>query len=714
MFSLICDSCAARLKVLQASAVNQVLACPKCGSMIRVVPPADWVAPQIPSPSQSDVDISRSSSAVLDTPKSDFEDVDHVLSPAPSKGATAQRPPITAGPPKRPNSPPTKRPAPSPVFARPQDSSKVTFQLAPPVESVDSSDVLPANWTNPKTKRKQLWLIGVISTIGFLCLVVTAITVFSNQTPKPGLIAKSPEEMPVEPVATPPDERPAVSPDGSQAVNSAPPTDSTTKPVSNPDTSADSKPDNHGKTDKSNDTEKPVDAIPLTTEGRVPEKSGSESPLSSSSSPIASPDQSTNLDAAVAPKVSADGSIRDSLGELSSLLQNYGSSLTEIGDIAEAQRMDRLVNLPKFYVPKPTVDSSLTPSWDTPVANVEYYGVPLNSLLRELTQLSGYVVNLDVQALSAEGVFAGTPVDVKLSDTTLAGILEEVLARLDLEQIEENGVVTVRPKNSTAVSSRNFALPNLPESTVEKFQHFATSLPYLVAPRSWPAAPDIPNITIVGDQLVINQIGLIHNSIGQFIVKLNAGFVLNARPEDAAARAELTSRWSRATESLNKPISLKPSLDQPIEAFFDSIQREQGVVISVDWLSLMSEGWTPVTKIPGNVSAETIGELLREISRSLEATVVAVDAKTFKLTSFYSAAESMELELYPIREIVAGPVKAPQILEIIEQALGAQLRSNPDLRLVIEPECNCLIVVAPQSIQRQVEVILDRLRQLKN
>lgn len=42
LFAIHCTTCRARLKVNEESAIGQILACPKCGSMVQVVPPIDW------------------------------------------------------------------------------------------------------------------------------------------------------------------------------------------------------------------------------------------------------------------------------------------------------------------------------------------------------------------------------------------------------------------------------------------------------------------------------------------------------------------------------------------------------------------------------------------------------------------------------------------------------------------------------------------------
>ncbi|MEX2118383.1 MAG: DUF1559 domain-containing protein [Pirellulales bacterium] len=45
LFSIICTTCHARLKVRDLAAIGQILSCPKCGSMVQVLAPAGWQPP---------------------------------------------------------------------------------------------------------------------------------------------------------------------------------------------------------------------------------------------------------------------------------------------------------------------------------------------------------------------------------------------------------------------------------------------------------------------------------------------------------------------------------------------------------------------------------------------------------------------------------------------------------------------------------------------
>jgi hypothetical protein len=51
LFTIQCTTCRARLKVKDESVIGDILSCPKCSSMVQVVPPPGWSSSQIPASS---------------------------------------------------------------------------------------------------------------------------------------------------------------------------------------------------------------------------------------------------------------------------------------------------------------------------------------------------------------------------------------------------------------------------------------------------------------------------------------------------------------------------------------------------------------------------------------------------------------------------------------------------------------------------------------
>jgi len=71
-----------------------------------------------------------------------------------------------------------------------------------------------------------------------------------------------------------------------------------------------------------------------------------------------------------------------------------------------------------------------------------------------------------------------------------------------------------------------------------------------------------------------------------------------------------------------------------------------------------------------------------------------------------------DLEVFYYGDIIKGALKQDQVLKIVNQALEQQFRANPNVRTEFFPQLNCIVAVAPQALQRQIELILNTLRKV--
>ena len=90
LFAISCTTCSARLKVRSMAAIGQILACPKCSSMVQVQPPPGWQKPVEPTPSVSVPARAKASAA-----DSISGPGDPVPPPLPNEAETSSRSPLT-------------------------------------------------------------------------------------------------------------------------------------------------------------------------------------------------------------------------------------------------------------------------------------------------------------------------------------------------------------------------------------------------------------------------------------------------------------------------------------------------------------------------------------------------------------------------------------------------------------------------------------------
>jgi DNA-directed RNA polymerase subunit RPC12/RpoP len=198
LFSVTCTTCKSRLKVREERAVGQILACPKCGGMVMVKPPAGWQpgAPAIEPPPTltgmtAPVDL-RSGQETLS--ESHFDDVDDLLSDAPPK----VKPPAAAPPAPAPSVSRPRfvgaPPQPPPVVAKGDGAATATLS-PPPVAADDDepsdSDELDSQPDWQPQRPWRYWLLLSISiTAGIalaLAVVLASINFLRGKGPPPAV-----------------------------------------------------------------------------------------------------------------------------------------------------------------------------------------------------------------------------------------------------------------------------------------------------------------------------------------------------------------------------------------------------------------------------------------------------------------------------------------------------------------------------------------------
>jgi hypothetical protein len=773
MFSITCRTCAAKLKVKNTAAIGQRLACPKCGEMVEVLPPPGWTAPPDSEVAESasvdqsfaagdfeDIDqliggkspVASSSSAAKAKPPTS-------ASPQQTKGPVAKSQPANGG--GKPSREAEKNPSVKPVRERPPGELPATtavpisvpekpllqprsdkFDLTQPREYLPDPNLPPPDWTKSGSSKARTILVSSLLLVGFLG-VIAAIVALLNRSDTDKSNKQVAQAKPAVPVAelpakqAPPKESATPEPaDASrEETKQAAPSANSQKDVQSSD-SGDAKKGEEEKPSETPKSEQPNKTSDAESSDKQPEMRSEEekpqekpatgasdplpsreerpvSPLAPESSPVSNlPGESTGVkpDAGSPPTPNGPTTLTDRLGKLSQLLSGPGTSLTELGDLAQSERTDRMVGLPRYLISQATPESPIGDPWSVPVAEVVYKEVPLHLFISEFSLLTGVPMSIDGLALAQRGIPIDTPISVELENTSTGEILGTVLQKLKLERVNLSGVEVILPAGSQVTGDYRFPLPKIKDPSPEKFQAMSDSLMKLVDPVSWSLDTGKRKLSAEGEELVVANTSTAAAQIGEFLGKLEAATQFLANPADADAAERLRSRAVRSQVGLQKALQLEPTLDLPLEEFLQRVYQQSGVAISVDWAALSAAGWSNRSTVPGDFQAATVEQLLKELARSLSATWIAIDERTFQLTSYQEATRRGMLEIYPLQGLAIEP---QPLMDILNQTLSGQLRENPAVQFLYVPEINALVVSAPQPLQRQFEAIVNRLRQPK-
>ena len=133
LFTLQCTTCQARLKVKDESAVGDIVACPKCGSMVQIVPPVGWQRKE-------------TSDSTVAAPRTSAGDTTAVPAKAQSlsKSASLAKPLPTSKTPA-----PSKTPPPMPAHSTPNSSVAGHSAIQPRKVAAVIPPALPPRHTPP-------------------------------------------------------------------------------------------------------------------------------------------------------------------------------------------------------------------------------------------------------------------------------------------------------------------------------------------------------------------------------------------------------------------------------------------------------------------------------------------------------------------------------------------------------------------------------------
>ena len=701
------------MRVGKLSAIGQILACPKCGTMLEIKPPPDWEPPADskvrPVQGQGGGDASRAKQPETSEPSGSFEDIDKILNTSEVEQAAIQQI--------------RQLPAPKPKRVR----AKIQNPASPPTDG----PILPTDdWTSREAQQRKKWIAIVSAIVGAILICFAVVIAVINSGPKnEDSVADNNEVQKVsepesdtgkadsetntdpgpdiarleEPVAdiTNLDEPVPLSMESNRE-NAIPPTDAAKAdfPQQEPPPSITAPPT--------------IATDPVTTDPALPSDSPlirspiSSSPLTNAAEPTDSrPSGLSNLD-----------SLRSEMGELAELLEQSGTSILKMQDLAEANREQQLIGIPKYFIEQPDWEQvDLEKQLSLRCGGVRYRDSRLIAVLRDITALTGVPFTLDIDSMqanltSASGEILNPTVSLDVKDLDFAGVVDAIIEPLGLSKTTtENQGLLIRATMPPGYIEQKYQLPEFLEVSEQASEPFIACLQGLFAPQSWVRKQEPATIELAGNEFVVKNTILVQHQIRTFIDKLQAAENLKKDPDDQKAKGVLTTKWNAVSELLQQPTGLQKSTDGLLTDLLNKIFTKSGITVLVDWEHVMPLGWSPATKVPGIIDEENVGEALQQLARSMNLTIRAVDPVTLELTTFEQAARAVDLEVFYLGNVLAGPLNQQQMLRLITETLGSQLQS-PLVRWHYEPNCQCLILLAPQSLQRQTDSVIRQLERL--
>jgi hypothetical protein len=432
--------------------------------------------------------------------------------------------------------------------------------------------------------------------------------------------------------------------------------------------------------------------------------------------PSADPDEPADSSSGEAPP-SAD-SIAEDLGEFAPFLDDSplrdlapldlvptsGDAADKDEDLASVEDVPREPLVPR---PKPR-DVDVAAQLAVPIMGIQFENVALLDYLRFLSQLSAVPITVEPEALLAAGASPSTPVDIKLTDTSIRGALETVLRSHGLGYVELDAHVRIVPASAEGGKPRrvSYSVPDLvgDDFSLTQFADMATDL---LQNEAWPA--DAGGITLHAENqaLVVTASAATHLQMLVLCEKLRIARGGKKRSSYPDALFDLRTRREQAADNLARPLTINYVRPTPLVEIVARIEKESGLRILIDWQAVAEQGWNPGGEATLIAEGQPLGEALTSMLEPMDLSWRAVSADILQITTPEALAAEGELEFYPVAGLLEKETP-DEFVARLERLLGGEyFRSGGGYgSLQFDAKSKYLLAVLPQPQQVDLTAIL--------
>ncbi len=678
-FRISCTTCRARLKIVDPAAVGQILACPKCGGFVQAAPPPGW-SPDEPG--------AAGGAAQLETAKQGNTASSTIILKA---GATV---PLLGSR--------------SAVSGETETAAATAKQCASPPPPRVEPPPLPADVT-AAAEGTARWFWPALSAATVLSIAVAALLIYldrKNHTDH--VVATDPANQQsnsaadkASPLIQPPESKPANG-NPSDSASSA-------KPAEEP-------------VEKSPPVAAPVNPPPAVAD--APTASANRKPTDPPAAAVApvpmpqsGPKSADPPPAAVTadkPPIPAANNPAPAQPDHSPLTTHQSPADPPPGRVARPS-VERV----------PPRDIDVQSHLTNPVAGADYKQVPLVQLLAELSQWSTISITLDADALRELSIAPDVPITVSVKETTIGGVLDEVLSPLELSYSVVGHQLLIGRPRADELRRVRYNVADLAGDTPEGMTQFAALVHAMVDPPSWKdaGATGVPSgpraVSGAGSSrwsdgaLVIEQNESAHAQMLVFCEKLRLARGLPLRSKLDPAHFSLEPRTAAAKALLSRPVTVNFGRPEPLARVLAYLQGSTQAIILVDQVALAEQ----------RTSVETGGLLVADhqpLDQALTALVEPMDLAwrvvgdhAIEITTPQAAAHRADVEFYRVAELLSGEAAGQQLIGRIERELASAAASDPSsasATIRFDAPSRSLIVRAPQSVQLRVAALLGAWR----
>jgi hypothetical protein len=692
-FSIHCATCRASLRVTRAEAIGEILPCPKCGSMVHVVPPMDH--------SEGVLDERAVSMAVIAAPPPAAQPTPVVVEFADEAAAFLPAAPANV----------------SPIGPTP-----------PPLPKSYTADASVA--AGEASARGVIWFAA--SAAAALCAVAIAWAAWVYFDRPPSVALQDTNRAELEKGTGQPDPPAANQSDTAADVVAGEPElkDAESKgeaPAVNQNTEALPQANDELKIDDSAALQNGEPAQPAPNiVGSGPPKADEASAEPSRDIPTAEESASAKEQTARKPSLQIDEIPSSPPPDEPAPVESAGQ---EAADAAEPDAVEAApaARLPAD-APEAGVDGDpplqrtaprqvdVAAQLDISLAAANFKRVPLYGLVQTLSDLAGTTISIDADALRTRGIKVDQHVTVVAeSPTTIEELLEQAIAPLGLAAHVEQGQLLIAPAASAAARKARYAVDDLVRDGDPPLDDLARMIQTLVA---GPHRRDQPKfeLEIAEGAIFLSGSEAVHDRMIELCEKLRVarGRPLRTRysvarpdPRFDPRRFELASRRAKAQRLLERRVTAgigQPATLRQIAAW---LAEQSDAIVLLDGPSLAVAGLSVDTQARLRAADEPLAVALARLVEPLGLVFRVVDEGVLEITTPAAAAGRSHVEFYPVRGLLAGsPADGAAADGVREKLFSAAGIDDASAAAVFDAASQCLIVSATYADHARLEQAL--------
>ena len=345
-----------------------------------------------------------------------------------------------------------------------------------------------------------------------------------------------------------------------------------------------------------------------------------------------------------------------------------------------------------------------------PLPAVEIEAAPLSDFVELVAQLTALEITLDLDAILGVGVSADQPVSVQLTETTIAETLSAALDPLGLAYIVQGGHVVVTSPAAGNAQRRQvrYRVDDLVGDAPDALQKLAELVRTLVEPAAWTDAGGEADLDARDSSFIVTANDGVHRELLFFCEKLRVARGVAPRSQFDPRLFDLASRTSQAAEVLLAPVVANFPQPTPLDTIAARLQRESGANILIDGLALADAGLSSATETTLAADQVPLATALNALGAPLDLTYRIVGRRTLELSTPAVTAARMEIELYPVADLLGPQRNADQLVaQVLDSVSPASWQTaGGSGACAIDEASRVLIVRQTQRLQQEVESLL--------